>query len=153
VGAAGICVFDSVHALEAGLKIHRRRTAQRRLFAAGLSAGIRCAWPLDLRSPRLAVTESGQNTLDHRSPLVNTMVQELSSGRSARDGLFAIGGKAERKWKAYRRSGAAGLPHYWAGNGRTLARAKKWCCGPAAKIDPLAHSRVIERGLAMMGVL
>jgi len=94
----------------------------------------------------LAVAEGGRHTLAIAQPLVHRMVQVQEE-----DLALAILRLAELEKCIVEGAGAAGLAALLGGQLADLAGRKVVLLLTGGNIDPLAHSRVIERGLAADG--
>ena len=118
-------------------------------FAAGFSAGapVRVATRFTL-ADGLAVAEAGRNTLAIAQPLVHRLVQVEEESLA-----LAMLRLAELEKCVIEGAGAAGLAALLGGQLPDLAGRRVVLLLTGGNIDPLAHSRVIERGLAADGRL
>ena len=135
--------------LKPDLQIIGVEPANAACFAAGLAAGgpVRVPTRYTL-ADGLAVAEAGRLPLAIAQPLVHQMVQVGEEALA-----LAILRLAELEKCIIEGAGAAGLAAMLAGSLPDLRgrRVVLLLCG--GNIDPLAHSRVIERGLAADGRL
>jgi threonine dehydratase len=149
VGGGGLLagVATVFHALKPDLQIIGVEPANAACFAAGLAAGhpVRVATRFTL-ADGLAVTEAGRHTLAIAKPLVNRMVQVQEEALA-----LAMLRLAEMEKCIIEGAGAAGLAALLGGQLPDLAGRKVVLLLTGGNIDPLAHSRVIERGLAADG--
>jgi len=118
-------------------------------FAAGLAAGVpvRVATRATL-ADGLAVAEAGRNTLAIVQPLVHRLVQVEEESLA-----LAMLRLAELEKCIIEGAGAAGLAALLGGHLPDMAGRRVVLLLTGGNIDPLAHSRVIERGLAADGRL
>jgi threonine dehydratase len=149
VGGGGLLagVATVLRALKPDLEIIGVEPANAACFAAGLSAGkpVRVATRYTL-ADGLAVAEAGRHTLAIAQPLVHRMVQVQEESLA-----LAMLRLAEMEKCIIEGAGAAGLAAMLDGQLSTLAGRKVVLLLTGGNIDPLAHSRVIERGLAADG--
>ena len=118
-------------------------------FAAGLAAGEPVRVPTRFTlADGLAVAEAGRHTLAIARPLVHHMVQVGEEALA-----LAILRLAELEKCIIEGAGAAGLAALLGGGVPELAGRRVVLLLSGGNIDPLAHSRVIERGLAADGRL
>ena len=118
-------------------------------FAAGLAAGEPVRVPTRFTlADGLAVAEAGRQTLAIARPLVHKMVQVGEEALA-----LAILRLAELEKCIIEGAGAAGLAALLGGSVPELAGRRVVLLLSGGNIDPLAHSRVIERGLAADGRL
>ena len=151
VGGGGLLagVATVLHALKPDLQIIGVEPANAACFAAGLAAvgPVRISTKFTL-ADGLAVAEAGQNTLAIAGPLVHRLV---TVGEEAL--ALAILRLAELERCIIEGAGAAGLAALLGGALPELAGRRVVLLLTGGNIDPLAHSRVIERGLAADGRL
>jgi len=149
VGGGGLLagVATVLHALKPELKIIGVEPANAACFAAGLKEGksVRIDAGLTL-ADGLAVAEAGELTLKIARPLVHRLVQVPEEALA-----LAILRLAELEKCIVEGAGAAGLAALLSGQLPELAGKKVVLVLTGGNIDPLAHSRVIERGLAADG--
>lgn len=149
VGGGGLLagVATVFHALKPDLQIIGVEPASAACFAAGLAAEgpVRVATRFTL-ADGLAVAEAGRNALAIARPLVHRMVEVPEESLA-----LAMLRLAELEKSIVEGSGAAGLAALLNGNLPELAGKKVVLILTGGNIDPLAHSRVIERGLAADG--
>jgi threonine dehydratase len=149
VGGGGLLagVATVLHALKPDLQIIGVEPANAACFAAGLEADapVRIATRFTL-ADGLAVAEAGRHTLSIARPLVHRMVQVQEE-----DLALAILRLAELEKCIVEGAGAAALAALLSGGLPDLAGRKVVLLLTGGNIDPLAHSRVIERGLAADG--
>jgi len=118
-------------------------------FAAGLAADAPVRVPTRFTlADGLAVAEAGRQTLAIARPLVHKMVQVGEEALA-----LAILRLAELEKCIIEGAGAAGLAALLGGSVPELAGRRVVLLLSGGNIDPLAHSRVIERGLAADGRL
>lgn len=149
VGGGGLLagVATVLRALKPDLQIIGVEPANAACFAAGLASDgpVRITTKYTL-ADGLAVAEAGQNTLRIARPLVDRMVmvgeEELA---------LAMLRLAELDKCVIEGAGAAGLAAFLGGHLPDLKGRKVVVLLTGGNIDPLAHSRVIERGLAADG--
>ncbi|HEY5894086.1 MAG TPA: threonine ammonia-lyase [Chthoniobacterales bacterium] len=149
VGGGGLLagVATVLQALKPDLQIIGVEPANAASFAAGLAAKepVRVSTRFTL-ADGLAVAEAGKHTLAIAQPLVNRMVtvgeEELA---------LAILRLAELEKCIIEGAGATGLAALLSGQLPDLAGRRVVLLLTGGNIDPLAHSRVIERGLAADG--
>jgi threonine dehydratase len=136
-----------LHALKPNLKIIGVEPANAACFVAGLAAEapVRVATRYTV-ADGLAVAEAGRQTLAIARPLVHQMVQVQEEALA-----LAMLRLAELEKCIIEGAGAAGLAAMLAGHLPELAGRKVVLLLTGGNIDPLAHSRVIERGLAADG--
>lgn len=149
VGGGGLLagVATVLHALKPELQIIGVEPANAACFAAGLAAEapVRVATRYTL-ADGLAVAEAGRHTLAIARPLVHQMVQVQEEAIA-----LAMLRLAELEKCIIEGAGAAGLAALLGGNLPQLAGKKVVLLLTGGNIDPLAHNRVIERGLAADG--
>jgi threonine dehydratase len=149
VGGGGLLagVATVLRALKPDLQIIGVEPANAACFAAGLAAGepVRIATRFTL-ADGLAVAVAGQHTLSIARPLVHRMVQVQEESLA-----LAMLRLAEMEKCIIEGAGAAGLAALLDGQVPELAGRKVVLLLTGGNIDPLAHSRVIERGLAADG--
>lgn len=149
VGGGGLLagVATVLHGLKPDLQIIGVEPAHAACFAAGMAAGkpVRIATRFTL-ADGLAVAEAGQHTLAIARPLVHRMVQVGEEALA-----LAMLRLAELEKCIIEGAGAAGLAAMMAGSLPELAGRRVVLLLTGGNIDPLAHSRVIERGLAADG--
>ena len=149
VGGGGLLagMATVLHALKPDLEIIGVEPAHAACFAAGLTAEapVRVATKFTL-ADGLAVAEAGQHTLAIARPLVRRMVQ-VSEEHLA----LAMLRLAEMEKCIIEGAGAAGLAALLGGSLPDLQGRRVVLLLTGGNIDPLAHSRVIERGLAADG--
>ncbi|TDU64278.1 threonine dehydratase [Prosthecobacter fusiformis] len=149
VGGGGLLagVATVLQALKPDLQIIGVEPANAACFAAGLASDgpVRISTRYTL-ADGLAVAEAGRNTLAIARPLVNRMVmvgeEELA---------LAMLRLAELDKCVIEGAGAAGLAAFLGGHLPDLTGRRVVVLLTGGNIDPLAHSRVIERGLAADG--
>ncbi|MBB5039447.1 threonine ammonia-lyase [Prosthecobacter dejongeii] len=149
VGGGGLLagVATVLQALKPDLQIIGVEPANAACFAAGMAKGepTRISTKYTL-ADGLAVAEVGKNTLAIASPLVHRMVmvgeEELA---------LAMLRLAEMDKCVIEGAGAAGLAAFLGGHLPDLVGRRVVVLLTGGNIDPLAHSRVIERGLAADG--
>jgi threonine dehydratase len=149
VGGGGLIagMATVLHALKPDLKIIGVEPANAACFVAGLAADapVRVATRYTV-ADGLAVAEAGRQTLAIARPLVHQMVQVQEEALA-----LAMLRLAELEKCIIEGAGAAGLAAMLAGHLPELAGRKVVLLLTGGNIDPLAHSRVIERGLAADG--
>ena len=149
VGGGGLLagVATVLHALKPDLQIIGIEPANAACFAAGLAAEepVRVATRYTL-ADGLAVAEAGRHTLAIAGSLVHRMVQVQEESIA-----LAMLRLAELEKCIIEGAGAAGLAAMLGGHLPDLAGRKVVLLLTGGNIDPLAHSRVIERGLAADG--
>lgn len=149
VGGGGLLagVATVFHALKPDLQIIGVEPANAACFAAGLASEtpVRVSTKFTL-ADGLAVAEAGQHTLAIARPLVHKMVQVQEESLA-----LAMLRLAELEKCIIEGAGAAGLAALLSGQLPELAGRKVVLLLTGGNIDPLAHSRVIERGLAADG--
>jgi threonine dehydratase len=149
VGGGGLLagVATVLHALKPELQVIGVEPANAACFAAGLSAGAPVRVPTRFTlADGLAVAEAGGHPLSIARPLTPRMVQVQEE-----DLALAILRFAELEKCIIEGAGAAGLAALLGGQLPELAGRKVVLLLTGGNIDPLAHSRVIERGLAADG--
>jgi threonine dehydratase len=149
VGGGGLLAGMATvfHALKPELQIIGVEPASAASFAAGLAAGAPVKIPTRATiADGLAVAEAGQNALAIMQPLAHRLVS-VSEEILA----LAILRLAELEKCIIEGAGAAGLAALLNGSLPELAGRKVVLVLSGGNIDPLAHSRVIERGLAADG--
>ena len=135
--------------LKPDLQIIGVEPANAACFAAGLAAGAPVRVPTRYTlADGLAVAEAGRHTLAIAQPLVHRMV---AVGEEAL--ALAILRLAELEKCIIEGAGAAGLAALLGGRLPELRGRRVVMLLSGGNIDPLAHSRVIERGLAADGRL
>lgn len=149
VGGGGLLagVATVLHALKPDLQIIGVEPANAACFAAGLAAGgpTRIATRFTL-ADGLAVAEAGEHTLAIARPLVRRVAAVEEEFLA-----LAMLRLAELEKCIIEGAGAAGLAAMLGGHLPDLAGRKVVLLLTGGNIDPLAHSRVIERGLAADG--
>ncbi len=149
VGGGGLLagVATVLHALKPDMQIIGVEPANAACFNAGLTSETPVRIPVEFTlADGLAVSEAGQNTLAIARPLVHQMVQVQEESLALAILRFAESGKC-----IVEGAGAAGLAALLSGQLPQLAGRKVVLLLTGGNIDPLAHSRVIERGLAADG--
>ncbi|MDR3459515.1 MAG: threonine ammonia-lyase [Verrucomicrobiae bacterium] len=149
VGGGGLLagVATVWHTLKPELQIIGVEPANAACFAAGLAAGAPVRVPTKFTlADGLAVAEAGRNALAIARPLVHRLVQV-----SEEELALAILRLAELEKCIIEGAGAAGLAALLNGHLPELAGKKVVLLLTGGNIDPLAHSRVVERGLAADG--
>jgi len=140
-------VATVLHALKPELQIIGVEPANAACFAAGLAAGEPVRVPTKYTlADGLAVAEAGRNALSIARPLVHRMLKVQEE-----DLALAILRLAELEKCIVEGAGAAGLAALLSGQLQEFAGRKVVLLLTGGNIDPLAHSRVIERGLAADG--
>ena len=149
VGGGGLLagVATVLQALKPHLQIIGVEPANAACFTAGLAAEtpVRVSTRFTL-ADGLAVAEAGQHTLAIAGPLVHRMVQVEEEVLS-----LAMLRLAELEKCIIEGAGATGLAALMSGRLPELAGRRVVMLLTGGNIDPLAHSRVIERGLAADG--
>jgi threonine dehydratase len=149
VGGGGLLagVATVLHALKPELQIIGVEPANAACFAAALAAQapVRVATRYTL-ADGLAVAEAGRITLAVAQSLVHRMVQVQEEALA-----LAILRLAEAEKCIIEGAGATGLAALLGGHLPELAGRNVVLLLTGGNIDPLAHSRVIERGLAADG--
>lgn len=149
VGGGGLLAGMATvfHALKPDLQIIGVEPANAACFAAGLSsdAPVRVATRFTL-ADGLAVSEAGRHSLAIARPLVGQMVQVGEEHLA-----LAMLRLAEMEKCIIEGAGAAGLAALLGGSLPELKGRRVVMLLTGGNIDPLAHSRVIERGLAADG--
>ncbi len=149
VGGGGLLagMATVLHALKPDLQVIGVEPANAACFTAGLAAKepVRIATRFTL-ADGLAVAEAGRHTLAIAQPLVHRMIQVQEESLA-----LAMLRLAELEKCIIEGAGAAGLAALLGGNLPDLAGRKVVLLLTGGNIDPLAHSRVIERGLAADG--
>jgi threonine dehydratase len=149
VGGGGLLagVATVLHALKPDLQIIGVEPANAACFAAGLAgeAPVRIATRFTL-ADGLAVAEAGRHTLAIARPLIRHMVQVGEEHLA-----LAMLRLAEMEKCIVEGAGAAGLAALLGGSLPELEGRRVVLLLTGGNIDPLAHSRVIERGLAADG--
>jgi threonine dehydratase len=149
VGGGGLLagMATVLHALKPDLEIIGVEPSHAACFAAGLTAEAPVHVPTRFTlADGLAVAEAGQHTLAIARPLIHRMVQ-VSEEHLA----LAMLRLAEMEKCVIEGAGAAGLAALLSGNLPDLHGRRVVLLLTGGNIDPLAHSRVIERGLAADG--
>lgn len=149
VGGGGLLagMATVLHALKPDLQIIGVEPANAACFAAGLAAGepVRVSTAYTI-ADGLAVAEAGTLPLQIAKPLVHRMVQVQEESLA-----LAMLRLAEIEKCIIEGAGAAGLAAMLGGQLPELAGRKVVLLLTGGNIDPLSHSRVIERGLAADG--
>lgn len=149
VGGGGLIagVATVLHALKPELQVIGVEPANAACFAAGLAADgpVRIGTKFTL-ADGLAVAEAGRHTLAIARPLVHRMVTVEEESLA-----LAMLRLAELEKCIIEGAGAAGLAALLGGHLPDLAGKRVVLLLTGGNIDPLAHSRVIERGLAADG--
>jgi threonine dehydratase len=149
VGGGGLMagVSTVLHALKPSLQIIGVEPANAACFAAGLAAGmpVRVLTKFTL-ADGLAVAEAGRHTLGIVARLANRMVTVEEEALA-----LAMLRLAELEKCVIEGAGAAGLAALMADSLPELQGRRVALLLSGGNIDPLAHSRVIERGLAADG--
>ena len=149
VGGGGLLagVSTVLHALKPSLQIVGVEPANAACFAAGLAAGgpVRVSTKFTL-ADGLAVAEAGRHTLSIVARSANQMVTVEEEALA-----LAMLRLAELEKCVIEGAGAAGLAALLAGSLPELQGRRVVLLLSGGNIDPLAHSRVIERGLAADG--
>jgi threonine dehydratase len=149
VGGGGLLagVSTVLHALKPSLQIIGVEPANAACFAAGLAAGmpVRVSTKFTL-ADGLAVAEAGRHTLGIAARSANQMVTVEEEALA-----LAMLRLAELEKCVIEGAGAAGLAALMAGSLPELQGRRVVLLLSGGNIDPLAHSRVIERGLAADG--
>jgi threonine dehydratase len=149
VGGGGLMagVSTVLHALKPSLQIIGVEPANAACFAAGLAAGmpVRVSTKFTL-ADGLAVAEAGRHTLGIVARLANRMVTVEEEALA-----LAMLRLAELEKCVIEGAGAAGLAALMADSLPELQGRRVVLLLSGGNIDPLAHSRVIERGLAADG--
>jgi threonine dehydratase len=150
VGGGGLLagVATVLHALKPDLQIIGVEPARAACFAAGLKSEtpVRVATEYTL-ADGLAVAEAGEHTLAIARPLVHKLVQVQEESLA-----LAMLRLAELEKCIIEGAGAAGLAAMLSGQLPELAGRKVVLLLTGGNIDPLAHSRVIERGKQFDGI-
>ncbi|HEV2693237.1 MAG TPA: threonine ammonia-lyase [Verrucomicrobiae bacterium] len=149
VGGGGLLagVATVLRALKPELQIIGVEPANAACFAAGLAAGAPVRVPTKFTlADGLAVAEAGRNALAIAQPLVQKLVQV-----SEEELALAILRLAELEKCIIEGAGAAGLAALLNGHLPELKGKTVVLLLTGGNIDPLAHSRVVERGLAADG--
>lgn len=149
VGGGGLLagVSTVLRALKPDLEIIGVEPANAACFAAGLAAGAPTRVPTRYTlADGLAVVEAGRHTLAIAGPLVHRMV-------TVEEESLALAMLRLAEWEKciIEGAGAAGLAALMGGKLPELAGKRVVLLLTGGNIDPLAHSRVIERGLAADG--
>ena len=149
VGGGGLLagVATVFRALKPDVQIIGVEPANAACFAAGLAAKAPVRVPTSFTlADGLAVAEAGKHTLAIAQPLVHRMV-EVGEETLALSMLRL----AELEKCIIEGAGAAGLAAFLGGSLSDLQGRRVVLLLTGGNIDPLAHSRVIERGLAADG--
>lgn len=149
VGGGGLLAGMATvfHALKPDLQIIGVEPANAACFAAGLASESPVRIPAEFTlADGLAVTEAGRLPLAIARPLVHRMVQVQEESLA-----LAMLRLAELEKCIIEGAGAAGLAALLGGHLPELAGKNVVLLLSGGNIDPLAHSRVIERGLAADG--
>ena len=149
VGGGGLLAGMATvfRALKPELQIIGVEPANAACFAAGLAAGGPVRIPTQYTlADGLAVAEAGRHTLAIVKPLLDHMVSVSEESLA-----LAMLRLAELERSIIEGSGAAGLAALLEGKLPELAGKRVVLLLSGGNIDPLAHSRVIERGLAADG--
>ena len=149
VGGGGLLagVATVLQALKPHLQIIGVEPANAACFTAGLAAEapVRVSTRFTL-ADGLAVAEAGRHTLAIAGPLVHRMVKVEEEALA-----LAMLRLAELEKCIIEGAGATGLAALMSGSLPELAGRRVVMLLTGGNIDPLAHSRVIERGLAADG--
>lgn len=149
VGGGGLLagVATVLQALKPDLQIIGVEPANAACFTAAMAAEkpVRIQTRFTL-ADGLAVAEAGQHTLDIAKPLVHRMVNVGEESLA-----LAMLRLAELDKSIIEGAGAAGLAAFLGGHLDDLKGRRVVLLLSGGNIDPLAHSRVIERGLAADG--
>lgn len=149
VGGGGLLagVATVLQALKPDMEVIGVEPANAACFAAGLTAGapVRVDTRFTL-ADGLAVAEAGWHTLAIARELVSRMVQVGEEALA-----LAMLRLAELEKCIIEGAGAAGLAALLGGELKDLRGRRVVLLLSGGNIDPLAHSRVIERGLAADG--
>ncbi len=150
VGGGGLLagIATVFHALKPGLQIIGVEPANAASFAAGQAAGAPVRIPTRATlADGLAVAEAGRNTVALMQPLAHRLVTVGEESLA-----LAMLRLAELEKCIIEGAGAAGLAALLSRNLPDLTGRKVvLLLLTGGNIDPLAHSRVIERGLAADG--
>ena len=149
VGGGGLLagVATVLQALKPSLQIIGVEPANAACFAAGLAAGTPVRIPTKFTlADGLAVAEAGRHTLGIVAPLAHRMITVEEEALA-----LAMLRLAELEKCVIEGAGAAGLAAMLAGSLPELHDRRVVLLLSGGNIDPLAHSRVIERGLAADG--
>jgi threonine dehydratase len=149
VGGGGLLagVATVLQALKPNLQIIGVEPANAACFAAGLVARTPVRVPTKFTlADGLAVAEAGRHTLAIVEPLAHRMVTVEEEALA-----LAMLRLAELEKCVIEGAGAAGLAAMLAGSLPELQGRRVVLLLSGGNIDPLAHSRVIERGLAADG--
>lgn len=151
VGGGGLLagVATVFHELKPDLQVIGVEPARAACFAAGLAAGVPVRVPVRFTlADGLAVAEAGRQALDIVRPWGHSLVQVPEEALA-----LAILRLAELEKCVIEGAGAAPLAALLAGCLPELAGKRVVLLQSGGNIDPLVHSRVIERGLAADGRL
>lgn len=149
VGGGGLLagMATVLHALKPDLQIIGVEPAHAACFTSGLAAGKPVRVPTRFTlADGLAVAEAGHHTLAIARPLMSRMVQVGEEALA-----LAMLRLAEMEKSVVEGAGAAGLAALLGDALPDLAGRRVVLLLTGGNIDPLAHSRVIERGLAADG--
>lgn len=149
VGGGGLLagIATVFHALKPELQIIGVEPSNAACFAAGLVAENPVRVPAKFTlADGLAVSQAGVHTLAIARPLIHRMVQVQEESLA-----LAMLRLAELEKCIIEGAGAAGLAALLSGQLPELAGRNVVLLLTGGNIDPLAHSRVIERGLAADG--
>jgi threonine dehydratase len=149
VGGGGLLagVATVLHGLKPELQIIGVEPVNAACFAAGLAAASPVRVPTRYTlADGLAVAEAGRHTLAIARPLVHQMVKVQEE-----EIALAMLRLAELEKCIIEGAGATGLAAMLSGQLPELTGRKVVLLLTGGNIDPLAHSRVIERGLAADG--
>ncbi len=149
VGGGGLLAGMATvfQALKPNLQIIGVEPANAASFAAGQAAGAPVRIPTRATlADGLAVAEAGRNTIALMQPLTHRLVTVGEESLA-----LAMLRLAELEKCIIEGAGAAGLAALLSGSLPDLAGRKVVLLLTGGNIDPLAHSRVIERGLAADG--
>ena len=149
VGGGGLLagMATVLHALKPDLQIIGVEPANAACFTAGLAAEAPVRVPTRFTlADGLAVAEAGRHTLAIARPLVSRMVRVGEEHLA-----LAMLRLAEMEKCIIEGAGAAGLAALLDGSLADLRGRRVVTLLTGGNIDPLAHSRVIERGLAADG--
>ena len=149
VGGGGLLagIATVVHAMEPHVQIIGVEPANAACFAAGLAAGAPVRIPTRYTiADGLAVAEAGRHSLSIMRPLAPRMVTVGEESLA-----LAMLRLAELEKCIVEGAGAAGLAALLGKSLSDLKGRRVVLVLSGGNIDPLAHSRVIERGLAADG--
>jgi threonine dehydratase len=149
VGGGGLLagVATVFRALKPELEVIGVEPASAACFAAGMAAGEPVRVPTRFTlADGLAVSEAGRQTLEIAGPLVHRLLTVTEESLA-----LAMLRLAELEKCVIEGAGAAGLAALLGDGLPDLAGRRVVLLLTGGNIDPLAHSRVIERGLAADG--